>query len=92
MYFQVLGHQALSGKEFRKQFRTEGEGGLGILRLLCAANSSSRYATRKLPEKSPARVAGDRSIVKSCSSGSPANQARCFVQPLHPLKTLETNV
>ena len=59
---------------------------VGTLRLVCAATSSSRYETRKLPEKSPARVAGDRSIVKSCSSGSPANQARCFVQPLHPLE------
>ena len=27
VYFQVLGHQALSGKEFREQFRTEGKGG-----------------------------------------------------------------
>ena len=61
-------------------------------RLVCAATSSSHYETRKLPEKSPAWVASDRSIVKSCSSGSPANQAGCFVQPLHPLKTLETNV
>ena len=61
------------------------------LRLVCAATSGS-HETRKLPEKSPAWIAGDRSIVKSCSSGSPANQARCFVQPLHPLKTLETNV
>ena len=65
---------------------------VSILRLVWAATSSSHYKTRKLPEKSPAWVAGDRSIVKSCSSGSPANQARCFVQPLHPLKTLKTNV